>query len=178
MDEMLDLAPFGALTRVRKHRRMAPFTSFDWREYFSNRHPDSSFYKWVWKNGKEFGKLAIHPTAKEIKEFRYATKAKECYYNAQMTANYSGGKIAYYEGWYITEFCVGLESARMQDIPLVHGFNVYKGKVFDPTAWKKFGVNSYFGVKIPLKFVNENMAKTGMAQAILHKYYYYRSVRK
>ena len=128
----------------------------------------SPFYDWVLKKGKWFGKLSRQAVAKEVKPYRHGIKSRQCYYNAQMLTVNSNGKVDYYEGWYSTE--------HFKELPMEHGFNVYKGKVIDPTAFKKFGVYSYFGVKIPLDFIRKNMVETGMAEAILHKYY--RSVKK
>jgi hypothetical protein len=120
-------------------------------------------YKWILQKGRAFGQLAKQAELREIiKEYRYSTQSRQCYYNSQMMAISSNGEIDYYEGYYLTEHL---------PIPLEHGFNVYKGKVIDTTAYKKFGVAEYFGVKIPLSFIRKIIAETGMAEALLWRYY-------
>ena len=124
-----------------------------------------TYMTWVLKKGKSFsspGKL----TAKgkqDIKESRYSTRARECYYNAQMLA-INDSRYKYYEGWYLWEDI---------PIPLEHGFNVRAGKVIDTTqhSQNKQRKRSYFGVHIPTSFIRKNMQETGMAEAILHTYF-------
>ncbi|MCK4526075.1 hypothetical protein KAW18_01785 [candidate division WOR-3 bacterium] len=120
------------------------------------------FYEWVLEKGKLFRGLKRQPYKELIEKYRHGTKSKQCYYNSQMMALNSDGKISYYEGWYVTD---GFS------FPFDHGFNVYNGKVIDTTAYGKMGVREYFGVKIPIKFVRESVLKTGMAEAILYRYY-------
>ena len=120
------------------------------------------FYEWVLKKGKLFKGLKRQPYKDIIERYRHGTKSRQCYYNSQMMALNSSGKISYYEGWYVTE---GFP------FPFEHGFNVYNEKVIDTTAYGKHGVSEYFGVKIPNKFILENMNRTGMAETILYSYY-------
>ena len=131
-----------------------------------------SYMTWVLSKGKSFsapGKL----TSKEkqdVKVFRYGTRAKECYYNAQMLA-INDSRYKYYEGWYL-----------WQDIPipLEHGFNVRAGKVIDTTQFSQNiqRKRSYFGVHIPTSFIRKNMHETGMAEAILYKYFRHQQKKK
>ena len=135
------------------------------KEYLRNIQKISKgdpFYPWVIRTGKHFTSLKRQPYKELIEKYRHGTKSRQCYYNSQMMTINSSGKISYYEGWYVTE---GIP------FPLEHGFNVYNGKVIDTTAYGKHGVNEYFGVRIPLSFIQKSVFETGMAEAILYKYF-------
>ena len=121
--------------------------------------PQESFYKWVLKNGKSFKEIDD-----DWAELKYASnehKQRQCYYNSQMFA--LGGKFEYWEGWYVTE---GI------NLPLEHGWNVLNDKVIDVTAHKRFNVNEYFGVKIPINYVRKMLVKTGYSDGYLGRYYF------
>lgn len=127
--------------------------------------PHDYFYKWALIKGKQFGRLYRYQSErmkKLIRQTRYSREAKQCYYNSQMAAIAANGKIDYYEGWYVTEHL---------PLPLEHGFNVYDGKVIDNTSTGRFGVEEYFGIKIPLSFVRTNINDTSRAEPLLFKYW-------
>lgn len=120
--------------------------------------PQQQFYKWVLKNGKSFNGIQIN--SKVMAELKNASnnKQRQCFYNSQMLA--LNGKYEYYEGWYVTE---GI------NLPLEHGWNVLNGKVVDVT--KRFNVNEYFGIKIPMNYVKKMLVKTGYSDGFLGRYY-------
>jgi hypothetical protein len=126
---------------------------------------DRGFYKWALTRGKTFGRLYRYQSdrmKKLIRQTRHSREIKQCYYNSQMAAVTANGRLDYYEGWYVTEHL---------PLPLEHGFNVYAGKVIDNTATGRFGVEEYFGIKIPLSFVRRNINDTSMAEPLLFKYF-------
>lgn len=131
----------------------------------------TKFIIWVLKNSESFtstGKLTSAEKRLLIK-YRCGTRAKECYYNAQLLSLNS--PFQYYEGWCLWED-IG--------IPLEHGFNVLRGKVVDTTLFDETRKRrrSYFGVHIPTKFVAENMRESGMAEQMLYKYYLKKNPQK
>ena len=115
------------------------------------------FYDWVLKNGKSFKENQISKIPENI-----SNRQKQCYYNSQMLV-LSNDKFDYYEGWYVTEE-IG--------IPFEHSWNVSNGKVIDVTAFKRFNVREYFGIKIPIEYVRKMLLKTGYSDGFLGRYYY------
>lgn len=126
------------------------------------------YYTWLLEKGEtipsETDKRLIR---KILKKFPQYNKSKECYYNAQIIAvlsKRSSLKLKYYEGFYITD--------KKLLLPLEHGFLVHKGKVIDPTAYGKFEVREYFGIKINSLEVGKQMLKDGVVEPLLPRIYH------
>lgn len=122
--------------------------------------PEMECYRYVLEHGQAF---RASETSKEllalIKKFkRFNIRKKACFYNSQMLAMESNGVFKYYEGW---------ASTNSFGVPFEHGFNVYEGKVVDIT-WQDG--KDYFGLEIPLTFIRNFWAKTGMSQGLLGEY--------
>jgi len=122
--------------------------------------PQMEGYKYILEHGQAF---RASETSKEllalIKKFkRFNIRKQACFYNSQMLTMESNGVFKYYEGW---------ASTTDIGIPFEHGFNVYQGKVVDIT-WQNG--KDYFGLEIPLTFIRNFLAKTGMSRGLLGEY--------
>lgn len=62
----------------------------------------------------------------------------------------------------------GYAQVRTLGLSFEHGWLVKDNKVFDPT-WKD--ATFYFGIEIPIDFVRGNILATGMAEALLFKFF-------
>ena len=113
------------------------------------------YYNWILANGKLFNGKQIKPIETPNNE------RKKCFYNSQMLA--LSEKYEYWEGWYVTK-CFPL--------PFEHGWNMLDGNIIDVTAYGKFEVNEYFGVKIPIGYIRKMLLKTGYSDGYLGRYYY------
>lgn len=122
-----------------------------------------AYYDWVLKNGKSFGKLKRIQNTKIIDCLKSINnkQIKQCFYNSQMIA--LSEDFDYYEGWYVTK---GI------NLPFEHGWNVICNDVIDVTAYGKFDVNEYFGIKIPLEYIRNKILKTGYSDGFLSRYFY------